>query len=276
MGKDFLDLYRSIVERRLKAKAKKDMVTANTLKICLNGSFGKLGSKYSALYAPDLFLQTTITGQLCLLMLIERMEAAGINIMSANTDGIVVHTTKNREHEMESVAWEWQLQTSYALERTDYRLLASRDVNSYMAIKTNGKVKRKGIFNIGGLMKNPDRNIIFTAVVNFLNDGTPIKETILGCKDVSQFLTARTVKGGAVWNGEDLGKAVRFYSSTEALFIDPAIHYAINGNKVPRSTGCRPLMDLGESVPDDLNYEAYVADAEKLLKEVGYVCTSGD
>jgi DNA polymerase elongation subunit (family B) len=78
LGKPFLDVYQGIVNRRMAAKRAGDEVTAYTLKIAVNGSFGKLGSVYSKLYAPELLIQTTITGQMCLLMLIERMSAAGI------------------------------------------------------------------------------------------------------------------------------------------------------------------------------------------------------
>jgi hypothetical protein len=273
MGKDFLELYQGLVSRRLTAKKDGDMVTANTLKICLNGSYGKLGSKYSALYAPELLLQVTITGQLCLLMLIERMEAAGIQIVSANTDGIVCQCASDLERTMEEAAWDWSLDTTYTLERTDYELLASRDVNSYMAVKSDGKVKRKGIFNTGGLMKNPDRAIVYNAVVALLKDGAPIEATVRGCTDPGQFVTARRVTGGATFDGEEIGKAIRFYSSTDTMFVDPCIHYVLNGNKVSRSSGCRPLMEMNGKVPDDLNYQAYIDDANKLLKEVGYAGT---
>ena len=207
MGQAFLDLYQGLVTRRLEAKAAGDKVTADTLKICLNGSFGKLGSKFSPLYAPELLLQVTVTGQLCLLMLIERMTEAGVNIKSANTDGILCLCGKNRERDMERVAWDWMLDTSFMLERTDYRLVASRDVNNYVAVKTDGKVKRKGCFATGGLMKNPARAIVYTAIVDFLAKGTPLRETILDCKDINQFVTVRKVTGGAVWRGQSLGKA---------------------------------------------------------------------
>jgi hypothetical protein len=171
---------------------------------------------------------------------------------------------------MEIVAWDWMLQTSYALERTNYRMIASRDVNNYFAVKTNGKVKRKGIFNVGGLMKNVDRPIVYTAVINFLNHGKPIEDTVNGCSDPAQFVTIRKVTGGAKWNEEEIGKAIRYYASTEALFIDPCIHYVLNGNKVSKSTGCRPLMEMGDDLPSDLNYQAYIDEAQKLLLEVGY------
>lgn len=63
---------------------------------------------------------------------------------------------------------------------------------------------------------------------------------------------------------------MRFYYSTEAA-DDECIHYAKNSNRVPKSAGAKPLMDLPDSFPNDVNYSAYITEAEKLLCEVG-VC----
>lgn len=270
MGRHFLKVYQSIVNRRLKAKHEGDKVTADTLKICVNGSFGKLGSKYSTLYAPDLLIQTTITGQLALLMLIERMEEAGIKVISANTDGIVMHCPKELEHELEAVAFGWMLDTSFELERTDYKAIASRDVNSYVAVKTDGKIKGKGVFAPSSLAKNPDFIIVYEAVAKCIADGTPVEVTITKCKDVSKFVSVRRVQGGAVWRDQYLGKAVRFYQSSE-IGEDEYIKYSKNSNKVPKSARARPLMELPDSLPDDINYSFYIKEADDLLKEVGYV-----
>ena len=271
-GNDFLELYQNLVERRLKAKKDKDVTTANTLKICLNGSFGKLGSKYSFLYSPALLLQTTITGQLALLMLIERVERAGVAVVSANTDGIVCRCTLEKENRLEEVYWDWQLDTSFTLERTDYSLLASRDVNNYLAITPAGKFKGKGIFNTGGLQKNPDKRIIYKAVANFLLSGTPIDQTIRDCDELAEFVTIRRVNGGAVWRGELLGNAIRYYNSTDVPFIEH-IEYENNSNKVPKSSGCKPIMNLPDEFPDDVDYKAYIDEAYKLLGSIGYVRT---
>jgi len=54
LTENFTRVYNNIVVRRLKAKKNKDNVTANSLKIVINASFGKFGSKYSSLYSPDL------------------------------------------------------------------------------------------------------------------------------------------------------------------------------------------------------------------------------
>ena len=89
LGEPFLEVYGAIKDERLVAKRAKDKVKDKGLKIALNGSYGKLGSPYSVLYAPHLMIATTLTGQLSLLMLIERAESAGIPVVSGNTDGVV-------------------------------------------------------------------------------------------------------------------------------------------------------------------------------------------
>lgn len=270
LGRPFLDLYQSLIDRRIKAKREKDKVTDATLKISINGSFGKLGSKYSFLYAPELLIQTTITGQLCLLMIIERMTAAGIKVVSANTDGVVLLCPKHLEKTMQETAFDWMLDTSYTLERTDYKALASRDVNNYVAVKLDGSTKGKGVFASTGLSKNPDCPIVFKAVSEFIANGVCIEQTIKGCDDITQFLSVRRVNGGAVWRDEPLGRAVRFYYSTDVA-SDECIHYATNSNRVPKSAGAKPLMNLPDTLPSDIDYHVYIVDAEKLLCEVGYV-----
>ena len=270
LGQPFLEVYQSIVTRRLQAKREGDKVTADTLKICVNGSFGKLGSKWSALYAPDLLIQTTITGQLALLMLIEKLELEGISVVSANTDGVVIHAHKDRLDDLRNIAFDWMLETSYELEETHYRCIASRDVNTYVAVTTDGEAKRKGAFANGGLAKNPDCSIAFDAVAAFLANGTPVEQTINECDDITKFVLVRRVTGGAEWKGQYLGKAVRFYYSDD--FENSAqIDYAKNGNKVSKSDGCKPLMDLPESLPTDIDRPRYIDMAKKLLCEVGYV-----
>jgi hypothetical protein len=268
MGKPFLQVYQGIVDRRIKAKRAGDKVTADVLKIAVNGSFGKLGSKYSALYAPELLIQTTITGQLALLMLIERIEMAGMRVISANTDGIVIYLHKNNERQLEEIAFDWTLDTSFELERTDYKSIASRDVNSYCAVKLDEKTKCKGVFAGSSLAKNPDNEIVAEAVSKKLSKNIDIEFSIRECKDITKFVSIRRVQGGATWKGQYLGKAVRFYHSSN-IEQSCTIQYATNSNTVPKSQGTRPLMTLGE-FPDDIDYDYYIKEATDLLREVGY------
>lgn len=273
MGEPFLNLYRQIVSKRIVAKHTGDKVAADTLKIVLNGSFGKFGSKYSALYSPQLLLQTTITGQLSLLMLIEELELNGIRVVSANTDGIVTYYHKSQIPMLQEILFNWEIQTSYTLEETKYREIASRDVNNYVAVKLDGKTKCKGCFGEASLSKNPDGLIIYEAVAEFIANGTPIEKTITNCDDVRKFVTVRKVTGGALFDGKYLGKAVRFYHSDNFRLTDMSLIYAKNGNKVPMSQGCRPLMNLPDDklvYDDDIDFNYYITKAKEVLKGVGY------
>lgn len=270
LGDDFLTVFETLVKRRLVAKRSGDKVKADVLKITINGTFGKLGSKFSFLYSPELLIQTTITGQLAILMLIEQMHLAGIRTISANTDGIVLYADKALDRTMELVAWDWMLSTSYELERTDYRILASRDVNNYIAVKPDGSIKGKGVFAPPSLAKNPDCQIIYDAAAQRIANGTPIERTIRDCKEITRFVTVRRVTGGAIWQDQMIGKAIRYYYST-SVPSEQTINYAKNGNKVPKSQGAKPLMELPNEFPADIDYRVYEIEAERLLCEVGYL-----
>lgn len=198
LGVAFLRVYQQIVNRRLAAKRAHNQVVSDSLKITINGSFGKLGSKYSVLYSPDLLIQTTVTGQLALLMLIERLEMRGISVVSANTDGIVIKCHKSRQQDMEQVIAWWERDTGFETEETRYRALYSRDVNNYIAVKEDGSVKAKGAYARPGLQKNPTNEICIEALEMLLTKSVPVHETIRNCKDIRKFVSVRSVKGGAV------------------------------------------------------------------------------
>lgn len=264
LGKGFLNTYRSIVERRISAKHSGDSVTADSLKITINGSFGKLGSKYSALYSPNLLIQTTVTGQLCLLMLIEAVHLAGGRVVSANTDGVVIHCKDSAYSPISDALFYFELLSGYTLEETHYKAIYSRDVNNYVAIKRSG-VKGKGAFAEPNLMKNPTAEICVMAVKDYLSSGKSIEQTIRECTDVRRFICIRSVTGGAIWREDYLGKAVRFYYSTDG----DVITYKKNGNKVPKSDGAKPLMQLPDVMPTDIDLSWYVNESRAMLKDLG-------
>lgn len=306
LGEDFLTVYRSIVERRLEAKRNGNTLVADSLKITINGSFGKFGSKYSKLFSPDLLLATTITGQLTLLMLIEQFEEVGIGVVSANTDGLEYFCPRDKIDLSHDIISYLEFITGYEMECDSYLGLYARDVNNYVA-KYEGKVKAKGIYAKTTLSKGLQTPIVFEAVRQYIDCKAPIEETILSCTVVNDFLSARTVKGGALWNidetrtvsdspeysdhllqhgkvddkelikrnkeyriaqlgGEYLGKMVRWYYSTDGY----PIYYRTNGNLVPKTgEGVTPMMDLTETIPDNLNYQWYVNEAIEMLKDLG-------
>ena len=279
IGPKFLEVYSGIIRRRIAAKRAGDKNTAETLKIVLNGSFGKFGSPYSALYSPNLMIQTTVTGQLSLLMLIEQVELHGMRVVSANTDGFVTKVPRARQGDFEAIVADWEWETGFGTEETEYLALHSRDVNNYVAVKRDektGKVsaKRKGAYTeagpglpgAAGQKKNPDMEISTDAAVAFLTHGTQIEETIRKCRDIRKFVVVRRVTGGAEQDGEYIGKTIRWYYATgnRSPFI-----YATNRKTVPASQGAKPCMEFPDQLPDDIDYDRYIREAYAILQDVG-------
>jgi len=276
IGDIFGYIYKQIVDRRITAKRSGNKTVAESLKITINGTFGKLGSIFSKLYAPDLMIQTTVGGQLYLLMFIERAELAGFKVISANTDGVTTLVPTERELEFRSIITQWELDTDFKIEETDYKAIYSRDVNNYIAVKIDNTTKLKGAFSdpwrdlkrqIFRMHKNPTNQICIEAIEAYLIFSVPLIETILQNKDIRKFVTLRNVKGGGVKDNIYLGKTVRWYYAKDET---GEIVYAKTGNKVAKSDGAKPLMQLPDSFPEDIDYDRYLQEAITLIESTGY------
>ena len=278
LGEKYLGIYRRFVEERLRAKKIGDKVTSDALKIAVNGGFGKYGSKYSALYSPELLVQITLTGQLALLMMIEYVTRNdyGCTVISANTDGLtcLLDNNLNSKKHIERCIKYWQKITGFILERTEYKLLASRDVNNYVALKDDGTLKTKGVFAASSLSKNPVYPICYEAAAKYICHGVDIDDTLFACTDILKFCLSRRVSGGATWNNLTLGKVVRFYYSN-VIDKESTINYLKSGNKVPLSDGARPLMSLSDDeinkkvLPYDLDFVRYRNITETIISDCG-------
>ena len=266
LGSRFVREYRKIYELRLAAKKAGDKTTDATLKISLNGTFGKLASRWSVLYAPDLMLAVTLTGQFTLLMLIEWLEHLGAATLSANTDGLAVRYPRPLQADVERVVARFGQVSGFSFEFTPYRVLAMKDVNNYFAVKIDRNLKAKGIYAPLSLNKNATAQVCADAVGQWLAAGTPLLETIRNA-GFEGFISARNVTGGGQQGGEYLGKVVRWYMSNE-LGLEP-LRYVKNGNKVPKTEGARACMALPVGKPADLDYTWYYREACKIAQACG-------
>lgn len=227
LGARFIELYRSFVNERIDAKhaAKKLKELGKSMaltaeqqqrldeclvldaggKIMINGTFGKLGSCFSKIYSPDLMLGITLTGQFYLLTLIEHLTEIGVKIISANTDGVTFGGTPALVAEATKFIELYGWLSNFEFEFVDYRRIAMKDCNNYIAIKTNGDVKAKGLYADSGLQKNPTNEVCSLAAAAYLRDGTPIRDFILRhftIENFPDFLQVRSVKGGAAQYSE--------------------------------------------------------------------------
>lgn len=268
LGQPFLDEYRRIYNTRVAAKRAGDKVTMDTLRIALNGTFGKLASRWSVLYAPDLMLAVTLTGQFTLLMLIEWLEHVGAQILSANTDGIAIGCKAELKPLVEEVVERFSKLSGYNFEYTGYRALAMKDVNNYFAVKYDRSLKAKGIYASLSLSKNVSAQVCADAVGQWLANGVSFLETIKSAH-FTAFLSARNVTGGGEQCGLYLGKVVRWYQTTDRT-LEP-LKYVKNGNKVPKTDGARACMDISGIInhPADLDYDWYNREAISTAIAVG-------
>lgn len=251
IGEIFLEIYRDWYDTRLGAKRAGNKKDANSYKTLLNGTFGKLASRFSIFYSPTELLQVTLTGQLALLMLIEMLETSGIQVVSANTDGIVLKCPRTHEWVADDIIAWWERCTGFQTEQTNYSAVYSRDVNSYIAFGTDGSVKCKGEFappepGPSG-WPNPTGQICVTAMIEYLRSGTDILTTLMGCTDIRQFVYVRGVDGGG------------------ALCLEPPLPKKASQKYMAEITG------LTKSVGKDALLEAYQPLVDERLQNRRYL-----
>lgn len=205
-GQKFIDEYQQIYEMRMDAKRSGNKRVANSLKITLNGTFGKLGNIYCSFYAPELMLAVTLTGQLNLLCLIHEIDKIkGAEIRSANTDGVLVAYKPSVRDKVLKVFAQNAKRTGFEYEETPYVKYAAKDVNNYAALKESGEAKCKGLYASNNpklnplyLMKNPTMEVCTLMAIDYLRDGTLPEVSIKKYKDMTDFVAIRNVQGGGV------------------------------------------------------------------------------
>lgn len=260
----FLAIYNKFYEERLSSK-NTNVSKSKVFKIILNGSFGKFGDSYSKyLYAPELLITTTITGQLGLLLLIERLEEHSFSVISANTDGITVRVLKSAYKSFRKIVSAWETKFKYDTQEVKYKALHSHSVNSYIAVKEDGNLKLKGLFAENDLSKNIDVPLCKKAVIKYITDGTRIEDSIYNRNhNPLDIIKIRKTKFGAYWKNKYLGHTVRWYWSKLGESITNS-----KGHKIAETNDAYPLMDLNEPIRD-LYCEKYVTKAYELLKLIG-------
>lgn len=176
----------------------KHATAAACLKIVANaGIFGKMGSEKSFLCDKKAMYQVTINGQLFLLMLIEKLELAGIHVISANTDGIVTIVPRKLEKTADDICHWWEKHLGLELEFTYYIKYVTEGVNSYLTVKRDGSSKFKGRMNpkmfLEDLSKGYNSPIVAKCITEYFINGTPVMETLRNAKSILDFCRTQNV-----------------------------------------------------------------------------------
>lgn len=104
-------------------------ILAEALKIVINSIYGKFGFEKGDLYDRLCTLKVTINGQLMIMMLCEELELNGIEVVSANTDGIVIKLHKHNKSKFDDIAKRWMELTGLSADSEEYLMYINRDID---------------------------------------------------------------------------------------------------------------------------------------------------
>lgn len=277
LDKSFVDVLSTLTAERLASK-KTNKVKAEALKITVNGLYGKLNSNTFWLEDAKAMLRVTIAGQLYILMLIEMLDQAGIPCISANTDGIECQVKTSKIDTYYSVCKEWESITGFMLEYTQYKSYIKRDVNNYIAIDIDGKVKTKGAFIPEvALNKGYKHPIVAKAVYEYFVNEIPVEDTIRKTKDIFDFCISQ--KMGKEFKMElktasglkQLQRINRFYISNFGGYLQKR---NVNDGRVIGLFVKRAVQLLNEYNAEtpfekyNVNIEWYIKEAKSMIEEI--------
>jgi DNA polymerase elongation subunit (family B) len=281
--------YEQMFNKRLELKPlaktdKKIKGIVGALKLAVNSVYGKSSDMQSWIYDRQLTMFTTITGELSLMMLIEAYELRGIHVISANTDGVTVRIKKSLISTMHGINEWWMTVTGYELERTDYQKIVFSTVNDYIAIKTDGEIKKKGDFLTDfELYKNKSARIVPLALEQYFLHNIPVEHTISTHNNIYDFCIRQ--KASKDFHYEGLNRA-----RGEKTVYNKLIRYyvSITGEKLLKvknsdsdSTApelsqveagewmCKVCNYLPKDTPvEGINYQYYIEKAENIIYKI--------
>ena len=190
--------YQNIYDTRMKLKHEGKKKEQQPLKIVLNSTYGAMKDKYNPLFDPRQANNVCINGQLMLLDLIERVteKLPGAMLIQSNTDGVMFKLESNKDMPIyEEVCNEWCKRTRMTLEHDIIKKVVQKDVNNYLIVMENGKVKSKGAY-VKELNKlDNDLPIVNKALKDYFVKGIPVEDTINSCNELIEFQKIVKVSG---------------------------------------------------------------------------------
>jgi len=271
----FCNIYAGLKEQR--KSHKKGTAENAMLKLALNGVYGDTNNQFSVFYDPLMTMQITLNGQLLLCKLAENlMTIPGLRMVQANTDGLTLHVPRMYMDQFDLIVYAWEAMTNLKMEKNLYAKMFIRDVNNYIAVYENGKVKRKGAYeydqdwhqNHGGL-------VIAKVTEQVLVHGAPIRETVEQWPDIMDFmLRTKVPRSSYLQWGEDQAQNIsRYYIAKEGKPLFkwmPPLKGKTEWRKIAVESGwgvqvCNDIADAGK-LPID--FEWYIQEVEKLCLSV--------
>lgn len=290
----FLNQYHGVYDERMLAKKEDRVLENETKKLALNAATGNFQNKYSWLFSPFAVMQIRINGQLFLLMLAEKLIEIGCTIIQYNTDGIFLRCPKAKKEEYDRVILEFEKLSKLNMETEAFKSMYQLAINDYFAIKSNNKVKEKGVFiTETKLGKGLTPKIIPKAIQAYFLYNTPVEDTLANATDIKDFLMSE--KTGKQWtvlyNNVKQQQTNRFYASTNGAYLrkekntvfdtDPSDldlfdysdedeSYTTTCNNMLTASGVTLLNKFDDKLITErnINYRYYYAECIKIIDEL--------
>lgn len=196
--KDKIHRYGDLLKQRMDAKYSGEEVAnikgvevptyvmINGIKLPLNTKFGATGAQFNDLYDPRNQFLVCATGQLIMTNMYELIKGKAQFIQS-NTDAhAYIPNSEADDKAIDEALDEFANKIGLTLDKDMFREIWQKDVNSYIAVQPNGKVKIKGAIGLTGGLKI-SKAIVSNAFINYLVSGKNYKEFINECNELRQF-----------------------------------------------------------------------------------------
>jgi hypothetical protein len=223
----FSEIDRELGEER--NRVGKKTIIGGVLKLARNGVYGDSNNKYGPFFDPQYTMTITVNGQLLLCVLAEQLRCEdGVEMIQINTDGLTVRIRKSLVGWMKETCAAWEKHTGLKLEYAQYRSMFIRDVNSYLAVGTSGKVKRIGAYAYQTFFDDPHSRerqwhqdhsmlVVRKAAEAQMVHGVPVKDFIMNHRDPFDFqLSVKVPRSSRLLHGETrVQNTSRYYVSTD-------------------------------------------------------------
>lgn len=271
----FKEIYDIRVELKKEGKKKEQA----PYKIVLNSTYGASKDKYNNLFDPLQANNVCINGQLLLLDLIEHVtdKIPGAKLIQSNTDGVMFKLPNEETIDIyKDVCKEWETRTRMGLEHDLIKKVIQKDVNNYIIVMDNGKIKSKGAYVKSLNSLDYDLPIVNKALMEYFISGIPVEETINNCNDLIEF--QKVVKVSSKYKCSLYGDQVlnenilRVFASRSRR--DPGVYKLKKDKDTKDKIGGTPercFIENGDikgiKVPRKLDKQWYIDTAKKRIKD---------
>jgi hypothetical protein len=222
LGEQATEIYKEILNKRIAVKHV-DKILSDALKLILNSVYGNLGNEHSLLYNPNALKSVVIFGQIALYELCKRISPF-CTILNINTDGVAF--IPHNDGYIDAYQ-QWEKAFDLTLEEKNFSQFIQKDVNNYIAVKTDGSLICKGgdvnRYEEDALFKNNNARILDICLVNHLVHGDDIYQTLLdnvGNPHLFQYIlkAGNTYKGSFDMKGNQYNHVNRVFAAKQEGF----------------------------------------------------------